>query len=178
LLINERVKAVRKALNLTQSEFGNKITLAQTYLSQIEKGDREVTEKIQKLICLTFNVDEMWLKTGEGTMFKQDRQSTLDRMSMEYNFSNRERAVFAAYLELSEKDRDAIMRYVERIAEKLSAIVRLDAESAAELIPDLLLRETSFKESKARKLEEYARELDLQEKAEAKSSVSLTEYGA
>lgn len=51
--INERVKAVRNALNLTQKDFGQKLTLAQTYLSQIEKGDRDVTEKIQKLICLS-----------------------------------------------------------------------------------------------------------------------------
>ena len=45
LSINERVKAVRNALNLTQKDFGQKLTLAQTYLSQIEKGDRDVTEK-------------------------------------------------------------------------------------------------------------------------------------
>lgn len=67
--INERVKMVRTELNLTQSEFGAKIVVAQNYLSNIEKGYRDVTEKIIKIICSEFNVNEHWLRTGEGEIF-------------------------------------------------------------------------------------------------------------
>lgn len=69
MTINERVKVVRKQLKLTQKDFGQKICIAQTYLSQIEKGDREVTDKIAQLISLQFNVNENWLRTGQGEMF-------------------------------------------------------------------------------------------------------------
>lgn len=69
MTINERVKAVRKALKLTQKDFGQQICIAQTYLSQIENGDREVTDKIAQLIALQFNVSENWLHTGQGEMF-------------------------------------------------------------------------------------------------------------
>lgn len=67
--INDRVKELRKTLKLTQTEFGRKISVAQTYLSQIENGDREVTDKIAQLIMLQFGVNENWLRTGDGKMF-------------------------------------------------------------------------------------------------------------
>ena len=56
LNINERVKLVRINLNMTQKDFGTKIAVAQNYLSNIEKGYREVTEKIIKIICSEFSV--------------------------------------------------------------------------------------------------------------------------
>lgn len=73
--INERVKLFRSTIGMTQKDFGKKISAAQTYLSQIEKGERPVTEKIKRIICLTsWNgkmVSEDWLETGEGEMFVQ-----------------------------------------------------------------------------------------------------------
>lgn len=63
--INERVKEVRKRLNLSQEEFGNRIGLSKSGISNIEKGTRNVTSKHVKLICLTFDVNESWLMTGE-----------------------------------------------------------------------------------------------------------------
>lgn len=85
MTINERIKEVRCALNMTQKEFGNKITLAQTYLSQIENGERHVTEKIIKIICLQFNIDEYWLRTGQGNMFINDDDTLLDQLSKRYS---------------------------------------------------------------------------------------------
>lgn len=70
--INDRVKELRKTLKLTQREFGSKISVAQTYLSQIENGDREVTDKIAQLIILQFSVNENWLRTGSGKMFLEN----------------------------------------------------------------------------------------------------------
>ncbi len=74
--IGHRVKVLRNSLGLTQCAFGEKIEVAQTYLSQIEKGDRDVTDKIFKLICLQSwngkNVNEEWLRSGTGDMFVKD----------------------------------------------------------------------------------------------------------
>lgn len=72
---NDRVRELRRKIGMTQKEFGEKIEVAQTYLSQIENGDRDLTDKIAKIICLqNWNgktVCESWLKTGEGDMFVQ-----------------------------------------------------------------------------------------------------------
>lgn len=62
----ERVKAVRKSLGLTLEKFGDKIGLKKNSVSQIENGRNDLTEANAKAICREFNVNEVWLRTGEG----------------------------------------------------------------------------------------------------------------
>jgi DNA-binding XRE family transcriptional regulator len=65
----ERLRAVRKKLGLNQWEFARQIGLTQTSISMIEVGKTILTDKNIKLICVTFNVNEHWLRTGQGEMF-------------------------------------------------------------------------------------------------------------
>jgi transcriptional regulator with XRE-family HTH domain len=65
----KRIKEIRKELGLNQVAFAQKIGLTKTALSMIEVGQNTFTDKNIKLICITFNVNERWLRTGEGTMF-------------------------------------------------------------------------------------------------------------
>jgi transcriptional regulator with XRE-family HTH domain len=67
--INERLKAVRKALNLTQVEFCKGIFLTDGHYAEIELGSRRVNERIIKLVEIIFNVNEGFLKTGTEPMF-------------------------------------------------------------------------------------------------------------
>jgi transcriptional regulator with XRE-family HTH domain len=67
--ILDRIRLVRKTLNLNQVEFAKRIGLTQTALSMIEVGETALTEKNIKLICTTFAVDENWLRTENGEMF-------------------------------------------------------------------------------------------------------------
>ncbi len=78
--MNERFKELRKALGLTQSEFGKILGLSTSGVSDIESGRRNVTE--QHLIMLSnykkkiINIE--WLRTGDGEMFvKMDREAEL-----------------------------------------------------------------------------------------------------
>jgi DNA-binding XRE family transcriptional regulator len=64
-----RLKEIRRTLGLNQTSFAKRIGLTQTALSMIEVGKSAFTEKNIKLICVTFNIDENWLRTGRGTMF-------------------------------------------------------------------------------------------------------------
>jgi transcriptional regulator with XRE-family HTH domain len=68
--MRERLKLIRKKLGLNQTEFARLIGLRQTALSMIEVGTTALTNKNIKLICATFNVNEQWLRTGEGEMFE------------------------------------------------------------------------------------------------------------
>lgn len=77
--VNGRLKLLRSAVCMSQTEFGSHIDASQNYLSNMEKGYRDVTEKIIKIICLQpwngKRVNESWLRTGEGgneNMFIQD----------------------------------------------------------------------------------------------------------
>jgi transcriptional regulator with XRE-family HTH domain len=66
--VRDRIREVRKKLGFKQAEFAKMIGLTQTSLSMIEVGQNTLTDKNVKLICATFNVNENWLRTGEGTM--------------------------------------------------------------------------------------------------------------
>lgn len=71
MTMNERVKVLRKSLNLTLEKFGEQISMKKNSLSQIESGKNSLTERNVILICETFNVNEQWLRTGEGEMFRE-----------------------------------------------------------------------------------------------------------
>ena len=65
---NDRVKMIRKSLKLNQADFANRIGMKQTGLSAIEKGKVPVLDRNIKNICSEFQIDENWLRTGEGEM--------------------------------------------------------------------------------------------------------------
>lgn len=67
--MNELLIQLRKSLGLSQSAFAEKIGLSQSGYSLIEKGKRELNDRVIKLICNEFNVNEHWLRTGEGLIF-------------------------------------------------------------------------------------------------------------
>lgn len=67
--MKERIKELRKTLDLTLEEFGNKIGVTKTTISRIENGVNSVTNQMLTSICREFNVNEEWLRTGEGDMF-------------------------------------------------------------------------------------------------------------
>lgn len=76
----ERIKEVRKALGLTLEKFGEKIGLKKNSVSQLENGKNSVTDANIKAICREFNVDYMWLTTGEGEMFVETDDDFFERI--------------------------------------------------------------------------------------------------
>lgn len=118
--MNERIKELRKALGLTLEEFGSRIGMGKSSVSKIEKGLNGTTDQTIRSICREFNVNETWLRTGDGDMFDQDQPSILSRLADEYKLTAREQSALSAFLELSDSDRAAIMRYVDKLVEKFS----------------------------------------------------------
>lgn len=115
--INARIKQVRKSLKLNQADFGEQIALAQTYLSQIERGDREVTEKILKLVCFQFNVSERWLRTGEGNMFEESSDSLISQLCEKYKLDDMARVLLETFISMPQNERDAVMNFARRVAD-------------------------------------------------------------
>lgn len=70
--MNERVKILRLSLKLTQKEFANKIGLQTTTVCDIERGRCPVVERTIIAICSIFNVNEQWLRYGQGEMILQN----------------------------------------------------------------------------------------------------------
>jgi transcriptional regulator with XRE-family HTH domain len=70
--INQRIKQLRKVLNMTQAGFSQVISLSSGYLAGIETEKRKVNDRIIKLICSSFNANENWLRSGDGEIFAQN----------------------------------------------------------------------------------------------------------
>ena len=65
----DRIKQLRKTLDLTLEKFGNNLGVCKTAISKLEKNERNLTERMAKAICREYSVDYTWLTTGEGDMF-------------------------------------------------------------------------------------------------------------
>lgn len=68
--MKERIREIRKTLKLTQVEFGEKIGVKGNTVTNYETGLRNPTDAVLLSICREFNVNEGWLRTGEGEMFQ------------------------------------------------------------------------------------------------------------
>ena len=67
--MNERIRLLRKHLGLTADAFGEAIGIVRSAVSNIESGRRQPTNQLITSICREFNVNETWLRTGDGEMF-------------------------------------------------------------------------------------------------------------
>lgn len=66
--MNERIKELRKALGLTQTEFGEKLGVKPNTVSTYESGLRVPSDAVLVSICREYGVNEVWLRTGIGPM--------------------------------------------------------------------------------------------------------------
>ena len=79
--MNERIKNLRVTLDMTQKEFADALGTTRDNVSGYEIGRRNPSEGMISLIVKTFNVNETWLRTGEGEMF---REVTKDKRIAEF----------------------------------------------------------------------------------------------
>lgn len=66
MTLNERVREVRKSTGLTLEKFAIRLGVTKAAISNIENGNRNVSEQLIKSICREYSVDENWLRTGNG----------------------------------------------------------------------------------------------------------------
>jgi transcriptional regulator with XRE-family HTH domain len=67
--LNERLKKLRKALDLTQQQLAEHLGVKRNTVAQWELGINAITEQVITSICREFDVNKEWLRTGEGEMF-------------------------------------------------------------------------------------------------------------
>nr|DAM73529.1 MAG TPA: helix-turn-helix domain protein [Caudoviricetes sp.] len=69
--MNERLKELRAYLGITQQVFADKLQIPRNNIAGYETGKRSPSDAVISLICREFHVNEIWLRTGEGEMFKE-----------------------------------------------------------------------------------------------------------
>lgn len=73
--MNTRIKELRKSLKLTQTDFGARIGVTGSSITNYETGTRSPGDAIILSICREFGVSEAWLRFGDGEMFAARSQN-------------------------------------------------------------------------------------------------------
>ena len=69
--MKDRIRLIRKDINMNQTEFGLELGCTQAAITSYETGRVIPDKSIRLLICEKFNVNPVWLETGEGLPYKE-----------------------------------------------------------------------------------------------------------
>lgn len=166
--MNTRIKKLRKALDLTQQAFAEKIGLKQNSIALIESGKRNISDQAVLSICREFNVNEEWLRTGSGEMFRAAPSSALDALSEEYGLSNAAYVMVEKFVNLKPEAQETIFNYVLEVAAafqsgEISPVA--PASSLSDILPEKL-EELSDEEIGQRYRQAKKIEREVREKSE------------
>lgn len=114
--MNERIKELRKTLGLSGEKFGESLGLTKMAISNIENGRYNVTDQTIKFICLSYNVNENWLRTGDGSMFNQSGDGFFSDLKKQYSLTDFQINLIKNYLDLTDKERASIDNFITSCA--------------------------------------------------------------
>ena len=134
MTVGDRVKTIRKELMLNQTQFAEKIGISQRALSSIERETTILTERNTREICRVFNVNEQWLRTGEGEMFLEPSEDEQLAQFVGEILAGRpddlRRAFLVAMAQLDENGWDSLASFVRTVYKE----GRLDKEKESPII--------------------------------------------
>ena len=123
--ICRRLIELRSTLNLNQTDFASKINRKQGTYSAYEKDEANIPERAIIDICRVFNVNEQWLRTGEGEMFSTKLQPKSTQVELAFEVGKLLRGedeftknFFLEYLKLPPEMKKAMRDFVHNLAAK------------------------------------------------------------
>ena len=121
--MNNRIKELRKSLNLSQKNFGERIGLTRDNIANIEGDRAEIKDVIVKSVCREFNVSERWLRTGEGDMYLQPKDEIADIVAeiigMDSPIRDSIIGIVESYLKLDDQSKKVIDGFVNELHSKI-----------------------------------------------------------
>ena len=120
--ISERLKNVRKALDMSRDKFGERLGVSRDVIANIELDRVAAKPLFIQHVCETFNVRPNWMETGDGEMFEQlprDEALAAEVTRVLYKESDTFRAkLISLLMRLDTEDWEALERIAEKMAEK------------------------------------------------------------
>lgn len=120
--MNERIKALRLALGLSQEEFGRRLGVGRGAITNIEFNKVEPKPLFVDLICREFGVNREWLETGEGEMLRHmSAEKELEYVFQEIHASDDPtiRAIIRTYWGLPDDAKEIVKQFILDVAEKI-----------------------------------------------------------
>lgn len=127
--MKNRIKQLRKELGLTQEKFAERLSMKRNTIANYEIGRNEPIDAVISLICKEYNVNEEWLRTGEGDIFKKrlpsDEVAYFVEDLLEYDgngnpFYDMIIEMMKTYRELDDKSQTVIKNYFGAVKESIN----------------------------------------------------------
>lgn len=126
--MKDRLKLLRKELGMTQEKFAERLNIKRNTLANYEIGRNVPIDAVIALICKEYNVNEKWLRTGEGEMFRQllptDEVAVFVEDLLEYDghgnaFYDMIIEMMKAYHNIDDKSKSVVKEYFKMIEKSL-----------------------------------------------------------
>ena len=122
--MNERIKELRKHLGLTLEAFGKRLGVTRSAIGHLERGERTLTDQMFLSICREFNVNENWLRTGDGEMFSLEEDEEAAYVSeLLYDTKNPLydliKSIMKTYSQSGEKEKEIIKNFAKNLHKNL-----------------------------------------------------------
>lgn len=124
--MNERLKELRKKIGITQQDFADRLGLKRNTIATYEIGKATPSDRVISDICTKYSVNETWLRTGEGEMFRQpsDEVGYYVEDLLEYDgkgnpFFDMIIEMMKTYHDLDDKSKTVVREYFRAIGNSL-----------------------------------------------------------
>ena len=121
-VVEKLKEAIRNAVGKSQTDFAKELSVSRSAICKMESGENYPSEQTIKLICSEFNVNEEWLRTGNGEMFIPVSKSDLiaDMMSdvLKCDEDSFKRRLISALSRLDDDGWGNLERLIDMISEK------------------------------------------------------------
>jgi transcriptional regulator with XRE-family HTH domain len=119
--IGSRINSLIVSLGIKKVRFAEQIKVDQSYVTQLIKGRNYPSDRVIDNICRAFDVNEQWLRTGDGPMFVPiDKDKEFDRICMEIQLSDDEfiKDIMRKYWGLDENGKAIIRQMLAGLTDK------------------------------------------------------------
>ena len=118
--MNDRIKKLRRHLDLTQQEFADRIGVKRNTIANYEIGRNIPIDSVLELIVREFGVSKNWLLNGTGEMFSPAPTTGLDILAQEKSLTHGEYILIEKFVNLKPETRRQILDYIQEVAAALS----------------------------------------------------------
>lgn len=148
MTLGKRTREIRKYYGLTQGEFASKLHVTTGYISNIETDKTYPSDMFINSVCLIWNIDDHWFRTGEGTMESRSnrlRQAAIEQPDLQRYIDN---------IESGASQRDQLARlFAPTYPKPFVLLTMLSQSSASDFLArlNLLVKEWGDSENNPRK---------------------------
>ena len=117
--MHTRIKAVRQSTGMTQKAFAETLGITRDALSTYETNRNAPSFKFIKILCHTYQINEGWLRTGEGDMHSESTADFVRRITAEHGSGFYALKVLECYLNLDDEHKEVVGDYIRALSQAL-----------------------------------------------------------